>query len=105
MYPIKSKCTIYDRSFVDDLRPYDITDDPGNFNLRYSIEKGFASTPIVIRQSPSAGDLLRYITNYSPTLEDTYDVWRPIIFKENMSNWSQMTREIINQEAIITPRL
>ena len=44
MYPIKSKCTIYDRSFVDDLHPYDITvdvpinkDDTSKFNIRYSI--------------------------------------------------------------------
>lgn len=108
MYPIKSKCTIYDRSFVDDLHPYDITvdvpinkDDSSKFNIRYSIEKGFAYTPINIR----ADDPLRRITNDSPVVEDTYDVWRPIIFKEHMSDWSQTTREIINQEAIITPRL
>ena len=109
MYPIKSKCTIYDRSFVDDLHPYDITvdvpinkDDTSKFNIRYSIEENtFISTPINIR----ADDPLRRITNDSPVVEDTYDVWRPIIFKEHMSDWSQTTREIINQEAIITPRL
>lgn len=108
MYPIKSKCTIYDRSFVDDLHPYDITvdvpinkDDTSKFNIRYSIENGFAYTPINI----DVTDPLRRITNDSPGLEDTYDVWRPIIFKEYMSDWSQRTREIINQEAIITPRL
>lgn len=108
MYPIKSKCTIYDRSFVDDLHPYDITvdvpinkDDTSKFNIRYSIENGFAYTPINI----DVTDPLRRITNDSPAVEDTYDVWRPIIFKEYMSDWSQRTREIINQEAIITPRL